>query len=115
MGRRHNRKSNGKQFPEDIIELVWKKAKVMNFFHPDLMRIDVCGAIIVKTDFGNTNSKFGWEIDHIIPVSLDGTDNIENLQPLQWENNRAKGNNYPEWYGLVNSFKSKEDLSSEAV
>ncbi|KUG25132.1 hypothetical protein ASZ90_005048 [hydrocarbon metagenome] len=39
---------------------------------------------------------YGWEIDHIIPLSLGGTDDIANLQPLHWENNRKKSDNL-EW------------------
>jgi 5-methylcytosine-specific restriction endonuclease McrA len=47
-------------------------------------------------EYGQT-SKYGWEIDHIKPVSKGGTDDLSNLQPLQWENNRRKGDNYP-WH-----------------
>jgi 5-methylcytosine-specific restriction endonuclease McrA len=45
-------------------------------------------------DYGIT-STYGWEIDHIKPVAKRGGDEITNLQPLQWENNRRKGDDYP--------------------
>ena len=48
-----------------------------------------------RQEHGDTNSKHGWEVDHIKPVARGGTDSMENLQPLQWENNRKKGDNYP--------------------
>lgn len=38
------------------------------------------------------------EVDHIIPVSKDGTDDIDNLQTLCFECNRGKRNNYESKY-----------------
>jgi hypothetical protein len=32
-----------------------------------------------------------------MPVSKDGADDLGNLQPLQWENNRYKSDNWPNW------------------
>lgn len=43
-----------------------------------------------RSEHGATN-KHGWEIDHIRPVVAGGNDDLSNLQPLQWENNRKKG------------------------
>ena len=79
---------------------VWNKGSIVpdkdgNHWDPSEWRYDIYGKPIRYSEHGNTNSNVGWEIDHTIPVSRGGTDNIDNLQPLQWENNRAKGDNYP--------------------
>jgi 5-methylcytosine-specific restriction endonuclease McrA len=47
--------------------------------------------------------QFGWEIDHIKPLSKGGTDDISNLQPLQWENNRHKADDWPDFECKVRS------------
>ena len=79
---------------------VWAKGRIIpnqngNNFRPEEWRHDSSGFPIRYSDHGNTNSEYGWEIDHIKPKAGGGTDSIENLQPLQWNNNRTKGDNYP--------------------
>lgn len=49
------------------------------------------GKMMRYSDHGNRNAEYGWEIDHINPVSNGGADVINNLQPLHWKNNAAKG------------------------
>lgn len=94
LARPSNSTVSGEPFDERTVNAVWEKAaKEFGFF---FYRKDCCLAIIAKHEFGK-KSRYGWEIDHIIPVSKGGTDDIDNLQPLHWENNASKGNDFPEW------------------
>ena len=84
-------------FSEATIKAVWKKAKPAMGNDLNLVRKDSCGAWIKWSEYGNVQSQFGWEVDHIKPSSIGGSDFLANLQPLQWENNRYKSDNYPRW------------------
>lgn len=88
-------------FNKEIIEEVWKKATVIQGYDEDHFRKDCCGAIIAREKYGDLDSVFGWQIDHVYPQSLGGTDIIDNLRAMQWQNNESKKDDYPSYYSSV--------------
>lgn len=85
-----------KNFSQEEINEVWEKAIPQPKNNPDLFRKDYAGAWIRKDAYGE-HSEYGWEIDHIKPLVIDGSHDISNLEPLQWQNNRTKGDDFPHW------------------
>ncbi len=74
-------------FSDEEIQATWEKGEPIPPNDPNTFRKDKCGAWIARNQYGNRNSQFGWEIDHVDP---DGGDDLRNLRPLQWENNAGK-------------------------
>ena len=78
-------------FDEKTKLAVWDKGKTVGNNDPKVWRQDECGAWMQFSKYGDRNSTYGWEIDHITSQDHNGTDALSNLRPLQWENNAAKG------------------------
>lgn len=77
---------------------VWLNADPIEGRDSRTWRKDPCGALMRWSDYGNCKSRWGWEVDHVMPVTMGGTDAIENLQALHWKNNRRKGETMGENY-----------------
>ncbi|MCK5824761.1 MAG: HNH endonuclease [Ichthyobacteriaceae bacterium] len=90
------------QFTESKINAVWNSARTIQGKNKDRFRLDIAGAIIERSKYGFA-TKFGWEVDHIYPVSKGGTNIIDNLQALQHDNNRSKGNDFPRFNIVLES------------
>lgn len=96
MARRQNTTAGGGGFDTMTVQAVWNKGQVIAGYDPATWRKDTCGAWINRAAYGSTAAT-GWEVDHIKPVAKDGTDELTNLQPLNWQNNRRKGDDWPNW------------------
>ncbi len=79
------------KWSSETILTVWNKARVISGNDPTTFRKDACGAWMQFNKHGDRDAKYGWEIDHIIPVASGGSDALSNLQPLHWKNNVEKG------------------------
>lgn len=76
MARNPGTTSNGSSFDEATIEAVWRKGTPEPNYPS--FRKDVCNASMQRSKHAKTE-QFGWEIDHIKPVSKGGSDDLSNL------------------------------------
>ena len=83
------------------IEQVWDNAEYCSCYsddcHPNNHRLcGICRGIIMKcaheSNEEQRNSRYAWNIDHIIPISKGGNNSIDNLQAVHIRCNRNKGN-----------------------
>ncbi len=95
------------------INQVWQKGIVVDGYSADKFRQDNCGAWIQRDKYG-TEENLGWEIDHVYPASKGGTDDLTNLRPMHWKNNRSKADNYPSYQCAIKSNGNKNVSSDES-
>ena len=79
-----------KSYMHQELVLIWSKGIIVPGVNPAERRKDVCGAWIDWLAYGNRKSSFGWEVDHMFPVSKGGAHHINNVHPLHWQNNARK-------------------------
>ena len=80
-------------FSQKQIEHCWKKAPKRKTLNENEYRFGAAGALIKYSDYG-LQTNFGWNIDHKIPTSADGTNDNSNIRAMHWKNNLAKGDDY---------------------
>ena len=104
---------------EDQIQDAWDRAITVEGYDKDRFRKDACGAWIIRDKYGDKDSLYGWEIDHIVPQSIleekglsrSYIDNPLNLRALQHDNNASKSDDYPSYTAVVTS-KGTENIQS---
>ena len=70
--------------------LIWQKGDPIPGFADTEWRVDYAGNYMRMRDYGDRNSVYGWEVDHILPVRDGGTDDLWNLRPVNWKTNVAR-------------------------
>jgi hypothetical protein len=98
-------------FSEKQIQEVWDRAMVVDGYDKSRFRKDACGAWIIRNKYGDTDSQYGWVIDHVVPQALledkgfseDEIDAPVNLRAMQHENNESKSDDYPSYTAVVTS------------
>jgi hypothetical protein len=96
---------------ETLKEMAWNSARAVPEHDPATERLDACGAWIHYADFENHDSDYGWEIDHVYPISKLRSKKIPrqlwnhstNIRAMHWKNNQSKANSYPYYLTLVES------------
>jgi HNH endonuclease len=71
----------------------WQKAQIVPGYDSNVHRKDSYGWWIAWIEYGK-QSEYGWEIDHIVPLSRGGSDAEINLQALHWKSNRSKSDKF---------------------
>jgi hypothetical protein len=72
---------------DETIRLAWYKTTAT--VHPEV-RIDCDGRYISWSEYGQY-TEYGWQIDHILPRSLLGSDSPDNLRARHWRGNSYAG------------------------
>lgn len=92
---------------------IWQKANEVEGYDPSKYRKDCCGAWIAYAKYGDTSNPYGWEIDHVYPKVRGGDNHEENLRPMNWLNNRSKGDDYPSYKSSVKADNNRNIQSEE--
>ncbi len=82
-------RSDGRPFPPEVVEAVWRRAEPVETF-PGYRR-DAFGLPMRQADYGNTEARCGWVIEHVTPPAEGGSDDPDNLRAVHWQNRATRG------------------------
>ena len=105
---------------EELKDIAWKGARIVDNHDPNIERMDACGAWIHYADFENHESDLGWDIDHVYPISKlrllkvprDLWNHVTNIRAMHWKNNQSKANAFPTYITKVQS-EGEKNIESE--
>lgn len=84
----------------DLALKLWR-----DVFGTDLWAVDCFGTWIYRDDYGDVKTmrirpngngqeyNYGWDVDHIFPLSRNGKDTMNNYEPMHHLNNKMKADN----------------------
>ena len=101
-------------------DAVWRKGIKIVGKNPDEYRKCVLsGNVIRYSHYGNNKSRYNWDIDHIVPKSRNGSDDIWNLQPVAASKNRSIGSSLAEkpevMARMFSAMRAKRGISAHAA
>lgn len=87
------------EYSKKQIEEAWDTARRVDGLDAALWRLDPCDALIYRDGYGQ-ETRYGWNIDHVIPKTLfkdsNGYDSTpHNRRAMHWENNASKADDFP--------------------
>ncbi len=107
---------------DDTKKQVWDKATIVAGYDETLYRKDAAGAWIKYDDYVENDgsepeieSAYAWVIDHIFPksvltkldVPVSDMDHIDNLRPLNRQNDISKGDSFPDYKAVITSEENR--------
>jgi CRISPR/Cas system Type II protein with McrA/HNH and RuvC-like nuclease domain len=82
---------------------LWKKT-----FGNETEATDFAGRLMRKSEYGNEESLYGWNIDHICPKANGGKDSDDNKQIVNIKTNVEKGDDFPQFEANGKRFQVKK-------
>lgn len=79
------------EYNELVKHTLWSELSVIAGYSPSEWRRDCFGNAVRYSDYGDRDSEYGWEIDHIRPQVLGGGDSLSNLRAIHWKANASMG------------------------
>ena len=72
--------------PNPIIEEAWSRATKVSGYDGDTWRTDAFGSAMLRSDYRNRESRYGWVLARIRTKDPARPDSAEDFRAVQWQN-----------------------------